>query len=102
MINTTRKTEARLKGSTGEALAWHTDKEAGKLSIATKGDRVVFSTAQAREFAAWLVKAADEIDANAGLEGLAKAMMSTGRPGAARFERVAESRATPGRSPWRY
>lgn len=96
-MRTTRKVEARLSGSSGEALAWHTDKEAGKLSIATKGERVVFSTAQAREFAAWLIKAANEIDANAGLEGLAKAMFAT--PSGRTYERRESATA---KTPWRY
>jgi hypothetical protein len=60
MLNVTRETKATLSARAGgRVIAWHTDKERDILSIATTGDRVKLSPVEARNLAAWLIRAAD-------------------------------------------
>ncbi|MEU4950746.1 hypothetical protein [Streptomyces lavendulae] len=62
-MQVTRETKATLTAKNGgRVLAWHSDREPNLLSLAVPGDRVKLTPAEARNFAAWLIDAANSAE----------------------------------------
>ncbi|MET9602564.1 hypothetical protein [Streptomyces sp. NPDC006459] len=62
-MQVTRETKATLTAKNGgRVVAWHSDREPNFLSMAVPGDRVKLTPVEARNFAAWLIDAANSAE----------------------------------------
>jgi hypothetical protein len=61
-IKETREVKAELTAEKGgKVLAWHNDREPGRISLAVVGTRAHLSPAEARAIGHWLIKNADTL-----------------------------------------